>query len=320
MFSSLSTPVRGAIAGLAGAAAVAAWFLAVDTVAGAPLHTPAFLASLLTGRPEVTLAPGAVALYTVLHFAAFAAIGAGVAVLLERTATPAHYVIGLILGILLFDALFLIGLAGTGVDVVQALGWPALLAANLVGGLAVVTGLHLMRVGPAVRWRDDLRRHDTVRRGLVAGAIGALVVAAWFLIVDTLQGQPLFTPAAIGSALFHGARGIAEVRVDASTILLFTGLHIAAFAVAGIAVAAIFRAAERQPPLLLGLALLFVSFEALFVGLLAIASVWLIDALNIWTVIAANLFAAAAMGVYLWREHPALHGEATRELEERAAH
>src|SRR6266540_4358071 len=49
----------------------------------------------------------------------------------------------------------------------------------------------------------DLNR--ILREGFIAGCIGAATVAAWFLVVDTINGQPLFTPAMLGSAVFWGA-------------------------------------------------------------------------------------------------------------------
>ena len=48
-------------------------------------------------------------------------------------------------------------------------------------------------------------RDSVLREGLVAGVIGAAVVALWFLFVDLARGAPLFTPALLGAAVFFGA-------------------------------------------------------------------------------------------------------------------
>ena len=53
--------------------------------------------------------------------------------------------------------------------------------------------------------RDVTRLYQ---EGLIAGLVGAATVAIWFLIIDTIQGRPLYTPAVLGAALFH--RGAAE--------------------------------------------------------------------------------------------------------------
>src|SRR5882724_11534087 len=38
------------------------------------------------------------------------------------------------------------------------------------------------------------QEHSTLREGVVAGAIGGLIVALWYLLVDTAGGQPFDTP------------------------------------------------------------------------------------------------------------------------------
>ena len=38
--------------------------------------------------------------------------------------------------------------------------------------------------------------------GIVAGIVGAATIALWFLVLDTIGGQPLRTPSLLGTALF----------------------------------------------------------------------------------------------------------------------
>jgi hypothetical protein len=78
-----SVLVEGTVVGLAGAAAVAIWFLLYDLVEGAPFRTPALLgaalfhglrdASALTNTPRLVLE------YTVVHGLAFILFGLGAA-------------------------------------------------------------------------------------------------------------------------------------------------------------------------------------------------------------------------------------------------
>ena len=49
----------------------------------------------------------------------------------------------------------------------------------------------------------------------------------------------------------------------------------------------------------------FLVFEVLFYGFLAILSERTHELFPFWTVIAANTLAAVCMGAYLWRRHPA---------------
>src|SRR5262249_28177999 len=138
---------RGAIAGILGGLALAVWFLVIDLIAHQPLRTPAFLASALMGRAEVQFSAGLIAVYTVVHFLAFIIVGLVVTWLIERTETPPHFLLGLVLGFLLFDLVFYLGVIVTGVNVVRALGWPEVLTGNLVAGITLMGYLHLTGPG-----------------------------------------------------------------------------------------------------------------------------------------------------------------------------
>ena len=42
-------------------------------------------------------------------------------------------------------------------------------------------------------------------QGIIAGFVGAATIAMWFLILDTINGRPLYMPSLLGTALFrHG--------------------------------------------------------------------------------------------------------------------
>jgi fermentation-respiration switch protein FrsA (DUF1100 family) len=312
--------VRGFTAGFLGALALALWFLAVDIVQGQPFATPGFVAGALLGRQVGGTTLALIAAYTLIHFATFVLVGIAIAWLFDHIDARPRTLFGLVVGFLLFDGVFYFGLVATGINVVRELGWPQVLAGNLLAGLIVMSTLSRMEPGPKPRWSQILAEHRIVKEGLYAGAIGAVSVALWFLAVDAARGQILFTPAALGSALLMGARGVAEVQITAATVLSYTLIHAAAFLLVGFLVSTLAVAAEKQPPIILGLALLFAVFEATFIGLLAIMANWLLGALAWWTIAVANLVAAAAMGAYLWHEHPLLQEELTHNVEEDLAH
>ena len=305
--SSITT--RGALAGCLAATVLAVWFLVIDALQGAPFQTPAFLASVVAGLERVETTAGLIAMYTALHYLVFLAIGVAIAWLLSRAEAVPGVLLGVVIGFLLFDLLFYGSVVVTGVDVVRMLGWRYVLLGNILAGIALTMVLRHTLPVPAVGWRELLRRHRIVREGLVAGLLGAAAVALWFFLLDAAQGRIFFTPAALGSAIFYGANSLEEVRIAAAPVLGYTVLHVAAFAGAGLISAALLTEAEHEPPLLLGLALLFVTFETLFIGLVAIVAGWLLDTLQWWTIAAGNVIAAAAMGIYLWREHPLLRRE-----------
>ncbi len=138
----------GIVAGFIGAAAIAVWFLVVDTIAGRPFFTPATLGRGLLG----VLAPGAsyatptafVLLYTVFHFAAFMIVGllASLVVFLAQKEPS-----------ILFAFVLLFAVAEVGVyalvsilDVATPLGkhaWLQVMLGNLIAALAM--GLYFWR-------------------------------------------------------------------------------------------------------------------------------------------------------------------------------
>lgn len=310
-----STLVRGAIAGAIGAATLALFFLVLDAIAGRPFNTPAFLAGVTAGRATVELSAPLIAVYTLVHFALFIAVGVLATWVIERARIRPHFLLGAVLGFLLFDIVFYAGVLITGVNVVRALGWPGVLAGNVLAGMAMFAWLQASAPEDAdtrAAWNGSI-----VREGLITGVIGAVTVALWFLVLDIAQGRIFFMPAALGSALFLQAASAEAVNMSAGIIAGYTLVHFAGFIAVGLLAAAIFRRAEREPPVLLGAALLFVTLEAFFIGLIAIVASWMLDIIPWWTIAIANLVAGAAMGIYLWRAHPRLRAELAREsLEE----
>lgn len=144
------------------------------------------------------------------------------------------------------------------------------------------------------------------RQGVTVGIIGAATVAAWFLLLDVIQGRPFFTPAVLGSSLFLGLQDLEQVEITAGVVLAYTALHVAVFILLGIAVVAAVRRARRTPPLILGIILVFVTFQALFMGSLAIAAEYILGALAWWGIAVGNFLAALTMGIYIWTKDPAL--------------
>jgi hypothetical protein len=307
---------RGVIAGLLGAAALALWFLAVDAIRAEPFATPTFVARALLGLAEAEPGTALLVMYTAFHFMVFILVGVAVAFVTEKANIPPHGLLGLVLGFLLFDLIFYAGVVVTGTNVVEELGWPAVLAGNLIAGYVLMRYLYMTRDGLKTTVRDMLREHRTIREGLLAGLLGAVAVMFWFLVLDLVRQTAFYTPGALGSALFFGARSPADIQVTVETVLGYTGVHLVAFMVVGMIASAMVEAARREPPVLLGMVLFFVTLEVMFIGLLAIVATWLLDSIEWWMVVVGNLIAAAVMGGYLLHEHPELRENLNHELEE----
>lgn len=297
---------RGLVAGFVGATILALWFFVIDAIQGQPFHTPAFMASVLFDVDGVDRSFGLLAIYTAIHYAAFFAVGVVVAWIMSKLDTAPSVLLGIALGFLLFDVVFYGGVMVTGVDVVDRLGWPEVLFGNLLAGISLMGYLHLTTDVPSVTWWEVLREHRIVREGIVAGLVGAVSVAVWFLVFDMIRREVFFTPGALGSALFYRVSDLSRVEVSAVTVGGYTVVHVVAFVVAGFVAAAIATEAENRPPLVLGAVLLFAAFEAFFMGLLALAAEWLLGALAWWSIAVGNLLATVTMAWYLWKAHPDL--------------
>jgi hypothetical protein len=147
------------------------------------------------------------------------------------------------------------------------------------------------------------------KEGAVAGVLGALTVAVWFLVVDMLHGHPFYTPTVLGTALF--GRGVWTPTLETlppsfEMVAMFTWVHVLAFAVVGVVVARLIAMAERNPSLGFGFVLLFVILEACFTVAAMIVAEPVLRALTWPAILAANLLAAAVMAAYFWLRHPTM--------------
>jgi hypothetical protein len=159
---------------------------------------------------------------------------------------------------------------------------------------------------PAARATDFSKVSN---EGIVAGLIGAATLAAWFLVLDAVQGHPLYTPTLLGTALFGSAGALdapAGLPVSFETALMFTWVHVLVFAVLGGVAAYLLALAEHDPNYGFGILLLFVVFEFGFLVLAMIFAESVLHTLAWPAILVGNLLAAAAMAAYFRRHHPNL--------------
>jgi len=145
--------LEGIVAGLLGAATVALWFLALDGVAGRPLHTPTLLGTALfrggTGlaSPEtVPVSLEMVVLYTWVHALVFCVIGGVAARLLAVAERQPNAGFGILLLFVVLAFGFLVVALIFAEPILQALTWPAILGGNLLA--AVAMGVYFWRRHP----------------------------------------------------------------------------------------------------------------------------------------------------------------------------
>ena len=147
------------------------------------------------------------------------------------------------------------------------------------------------------------------KEGVIAGVLGAIAVAVWFLSVDIVHGRPFHTPTVLGTALF--GRGVWPATLDVlppsfEMVAMFTWVHLLAFAVIGVAVAHLLTVAERHPGLGFGFVLLLVILEACFTVAAMIVAEPVLRALTWPAILAANILAAAVMAGYFKLRHPTM--------------
>lgn len=152
---------RGLVAGLTGAATIAAAVFLYDLLVSAPLATPDALARNLIGTPVVpvegadvatsgaagTLAwiadfgVGAyrLALYTLVHFAAFLLLGLSGAWLFLRAGLPGNVLTGALFGAAIGTAAFYAGFALLAPGSVQLPSIALVVAMNAVAGVVMVS-------------------------------------------------------------------------------------------------------------------------------------------------------------------------------------
>lgn len=154
--------------------------------------------------------------------------------------------------------------------------------------------------GAAPRAADESDDLSTILwDGFMAGSIGALIVALWFLVGDTMAGDPLHTPMLFYTAIFEGPAAVAEgVEFHAGPVAIYSLIHLGAYFLLG---SGVFLAARK----LTGgarTAVLLAALVVLAAGTYAVAAVaWppVASALPLWSTVGANLLAAAGMAYYL---------------------
>jgi len=149
-------------------------------------------------------------------------------------------------------------------------------------------------------------QRSVLKEGIVAGLIGASVVAMWFLLLDVARGRPLFTPGLLGAAVFQGLTDPSTLRITTGPVLGYTILHGLAFIAFGVVAASIMAVSEREPALFVGFVILFACFEVFFFGVVGALGRSMLGALVWWAILVGNLLASVAMLWYLVRAHRAL--------------
>src|SRR6266699_327685 len=137
--------------------------------------------------------------------------------------------------------------------------------------------------------------HHLIADGVVGGALAGLVVAMWFLVVDSVAGRPFHTPTVLASALTGQETAAGSFRLVAA----YTVVHFAVFACLGVAVAGVITALRTPPRLLFGVLFGLGAQELVFYAGLSLSGASGV-ALVPWPhIMAANVLSGFVLMAYL---------------------
>ena len=133
---------EGILVGLAGAAAVAAWFFVLDLVAATPFRTPALLGAVLfdglRDPAALTITPALVLKYTAVHGLAFLIFGWAIAGLFALAERDRHLLFGVFMLFCCFEVAVLAAMMILGAWLLDTLQPWAILGGNLVAALVML--------------------------------------------------------------------------------------------------------------------------------------------------------------------------------------
>jgi hypothetical protein len=292
---------EGIVAGLIGAAVVAVWFFVFDLLRGRPFITPTILGSMVFFGVQTPtgLEPsaGPIVGYTILHGLAFIAFGVIAATMMAMSEREPALFIAFVILFACFEVFFFGLLSVLGRAVQAEVVWWSVLIGNLLASVAMLW--YFFRAHRALPRTLVGSWGSVLREGIVAGIIGAAVVALWFFAIDAIQGEPLNTPKLLGSAILRTPE-------SPSAVVVYTILHGIAFVVFGLIGALLMAGAERQPLLIFALVIVFSAFEIFFFGAIVIVASWVLNELAGWTIFVGNILAAGAMLGYYFTHHRTL--------------
>ncbi len=143
---------------------------------------------------------------------------------------------------------------------------------------------------------------DFLYETFYGGAIGGSILALFFLAVDALAGQPLFTPSLVATAIFTDAAASASTEVRMDMVAYFSVFHLTAFLVAGAALSLASRSLDAysgRPIVLVALTFALLTGGFSLLGMTLAPGV--VGVVGIVWIAAGNLLTSIGMVAFLER-------------------
>jgi hypothetical protein len=151
-----------------------------------------------------------------------------------------------------------------------------------------------------------MKRLQMIIDGAVAGIVGAIVIAIWYLIFDAARGRPLGSLDSFAATLFQDFGNGAVQGGFGMTLLGHVVFFLCIFALIGIVAAAILETGEENA-MLFPTMLVFVSaFEIFSIMIMMLLGPSAGVSLPWWKFIIGDLMATSAMLAFFLERHPAL--------------
>jgi len=152
------------------------------------------------------------------------------------------------------------------------------------------------------------QHHSNLREGLVAGLVGALLVALWYFAVDLGRGELFYTPNVLGQVFAQGDTIPSTRTITSPAVIQYSLLHFGWFLLFGIVLTALTHLATRNPAFRMGVWLFLVIGFTFWLGISYALYRVTDQRLPWWTTFVGTLLGHGSIGLYLLRRHPALRG------------
>ncbi len=154
------------------------------------------------------------------------------------------------------------------------------------------------------RTRAALRPVQIVRDGVVAGLIGAAVVAVAHGVADVVSGELILrTPTVLGTLILEGPAAAQEATADELRALEFTGLHVVAWMLLGTVGSFLITLVDTKPKLA---SIVFGGFAFVFISVSYLSGAYSLPGLGAMHLWIGTLLGSGAAAIYLARRHPQL--------------
>lgn len=142
--------------------------------------------------------------------------------------------------------------------------------------------------------------------GAVAGIIGAIVIALWYLIFDAARGLPLNSAQALAGVLFGGFGAGVQHAQPGALIFGHVVFYLCIFALIGVVAAVLLEAGEVDTELFLTMLVFTAAFEIFSIMIMMLLGPSGAVSLPWWKFIIGDLMATAAMLAFFLERHPTL--------------